>query len=419
MASLDARQLISVAQYKFQEGNLPLAELLCRELLDSGFDHPAVFSVLGGIAAQVGMPEFAHRYVRQALDRDPVFDLALRERDALAKSEGMQIADELVLIPRNRKRYVLIKAWGYGFWSDVDHVLGQLLFAEMTGRIPVVYWGKNSLFGHSEKGNAFDHYFEPVSDCSVKELCDRSLTYFPPKWTSENLFEEDVNKWSGQYSRMAALYALNRPEDVVVSDFHTAVFNLLPWIKPGHALYGLDAESICQRMFTKYLRPKEYLLERVETFWANRLGGRNWLAVHVRGSDKLLEVENLVELNRQYQLLIQEMRRQDRDMAIFLLTDSEPILEDYKSRYGSTLVFTNSLRTAGQKGVHYSGHPGTRIGEEVAVDTYLAARCHRFLGNGLSNVSTTVQHMKHWQEGEYKLIGDNFLFKRNFFLHNR
>ncbi len=37
-------------------------------------------------------------------------------------------------------RFLLIKSWGCGFWSDVDHVMGQLLVAEITNRIPVIYW---------------------------------------------------------------------------------------------------------------------------------------------------------------------------------------------------------------------------------------------------------------------------------------
>lgn len=47
-------------------------------------------------------------------------------------------------------RYLLIKSWGFGFYSDVIAVLGSLLLAEITHRTPVVHWGKNSLFGSFE-----------------------------------------------------------------------------------------------------------------------------------------------------------------------------------------------------------------------------------------------------------------------------
>ena len=47
------------------------------------------------------------------------------------------------------QRFLLIKAWGFGFWSDVLHVLGGLMLAELTRRQPVVFWGSNSLYSLS------------------------------------------------------------------------------------------------------------------------------------------------------------------------------------------------------------------------------------------------------------------------------
>ena len=50
--------------------------------------------------------------------------------------------------------YLLIKS--YGFWSDVEHVIGALLLAEMTGRTPVVHWGGNSYFTDDERGTPWE-----------------------------------------------------------------------------------------------------------------------------------------------------------------------------------------------------------------------------------------------------------------------
>jgi hypothetical protein len=43
------------------------------------------------------------------------------------------------IYPDGHARYLLIKAWGFGFWADLDHVLGALLLADLTRRVPVVY----------------------------------------------------------------------------------------------------------------------------------------------------------------------------------------------------------------------------------------------------------------------------------------
>jgi hypothetical protein len=104
-------------------------------------------------------------------------------------------------------------------------------------------------------------------------------------------------------------------------------------------------------------------------------------------------------------------------LFIFLLTDSEHFVKDFQHRYGPRLFHLACTRTTTTTGVHYGGHPGQRIAEEVILDTYLAACCDCFLGNGTSNVSTTVRHLKDWAEGTYSLLQKDHLSPRNMFLH--
>ena len=61
-------------------------------------------------------------------------------------------------------RFLLIKPWSYRLWSDVEHVLGQLLIAEITDRIPIVYWPTHCLHNGFFHTNGFELYFEPVSN---------------------------------------------------------------------------------------------------------------------------------------------------------------------------------------------------------------------------------------------------------------
>jgi hypothetical protein len=72
--------------------------------------------------------------------------------------------------PPRGERYLLIKGWGFGFWADMAHVTGSLLLAEITGRIPLVYWGPESLFGDSRSTTPSPSTFEPVSSLSLEQL---------------------------------------------------------------------------------------------------------------------------------------------------------------------------------------------------------------------------------------------------------
>ncbi len=365
------REYLAKAVACYQKGNWVQAERVCRFMTDKGILHPAIYTILGGVAAHVGEYSLATRYFDEALRIDPAFEQAKAQRIVVSEKAAQ------ALQPNGndgkRPRYLLIKAWGYGFWSDIEHVLGALLIAEITDRIPVVYWGTNSLFRARHGPNAFQVYFEPVSEVQIGDLQDPALQFFPPKWSAQNIYSENVNKWNGSYSRMAGLYFLNRPEDVLVSDFHVQVNDMVPWIRESHPLHGWKPLRIYRYLFL---------------------------------------------LNEEYERAISELVARHRNLTIFLLTDDETILERYRDRYGDRLVYTDAIRSRSDVGVHYQGHSGDKVGMEIMMDTYLAARCDYFLGFGYSNVSTTVQHMKDWAPGTYRLLGGNSLLERNFYLHD-
>lgn len=76
------------------------------------------------------------------------------------------------------------------------------------------------------------------------------------------------------------------------------------------------------------------------------------------------------------------------------------------------------MRSSNDTGVHYAGHSGVELGEQVIMDSWLAARCDMFLGNGGSNVSVGIRHLKDWRQGTFFLLGADFLGERNLMLHN-
>ena len=110
--------------------------------------------------------------------------------------------------------------------------------------MPIVYWGKNSLFGDGTEVNAFEHYFESFSKLSINEFQKNTFSYWPPKWNNANLKSDDVNKWQGPYSRIAGQYLLNRPENVVISDFYSGIIDIKSWIPSNHPLFKLSINEI-------------------------------------------------------------------------------------------------------------------------------------------------------------------------------
>ena len=240
---MEALRFIAAEAERFiDEGKPASADLIAREALSRNPRDAAAWNALSRVATAVGETDAAARYARVAQELSPP--------PAPPPAAG--------------DRFVLIKAWGYGFCSDVDHVLGCLLLCEIAGRTPVTHWGANSLFGVDPQRDAFREYFEPLSPFTIDDLTGKGLDFWPPKWRDTNLRAERFQKQFGEFSRIPTLEMLNRPEKVVVSDYHSGVPVLAPWIRPGHPMHGKSIEEIYQYLVARYLRPVALVREMVD-----------------------------------------------------------------------------------------------------------------------------------------------------------
>lgn len=298
-------------------------------------------------------------------------------------------------------RFLLIKSWGCGFWSDIDHVMGQLLAAELTNRIPVIYWGTNSLYGESFKTNAFDLYYEPISKYTIYDIIKPQYTYYPPCWRYDNVMVEDLDKITWMHRNLGELMSSNA--NVVVSDVHYFIRPIINFITKDHWAYGMTAHQIYLCLFDKYLKLKPDIEQEIKEFYDDKLKGQGpVLGVHIRGGDKVREVENLSHLNKRYYTEIDNFINKYNINKILLLTDCTDILEQFAKKYGSKVVFTDCRRgelNATGNAPHLQDYNlKRRKGIEIIKDTYLASKCDFFIGNGYSNVSYTVKRLKDWPE---------------------
>ncbi|WLT31802.1 glycosyltransferase [Geothrix sp. PMB-07] len=387
-AELDLRE----ACRWFDLGNLPQAELFARRCLARDEGNLGAAALIEALREAYGLP--------------PGFNLSER-----TPAPGTWPDD-------TEERFLVIKAWGYGFWSEGHHLAGQLLLAELTQRTPVMLWGTNCLFRREADIDASRHFFEGLSSVRVEDL-PRTADLYPPKWTWDNLLEENHHKWEGEGSRLAAQFLFARPEQVVVSDFYSTVASIRPWIGPTSRFFGLSDDEIYAEIFQNRLRPVAAIADRAEAFHERHMQGRNWIGAHVRGSDKVLESPSLPKTNAAYFGIIDQIREQNPGLGVLLLTDSLSVVDEYRGRYGGDLLFAEATRTDSQVGVHLAGHDGVALGEEVYIDALLALKCSFFVGNQMSNVSLAVASLRDWPEGCLHLLGETNGRGENEFLHRR
>jgi len=303
-----------------------------------------------------------------------------------------------------RERFLLIREIGAGLWNELHHILTQLLAAEIVRRIPVVYWGKGSLYFPADSINAFEEFFMPVSGVSACDLASDEFSFYPYKWNSGNILtvpdytEKDANVLMKQLEQCSA--------DVFVSDSYTSAEEIIPFIPEDHWLFGLGRTELFRRLIRRYIRLNEKIRELVDKFYDKNMKGTPLLAVHVRSSDKITEVRHLHELNEKYHAEIERVLEKVPGIRVFLMTDCIEVLDEYRKRYGSLLIFTDCRRVPKNgPGVHFQEYENNRDkGLEIIMDSWLASKCDYFIGNGHSNVSQGISELKDWEEDMIKLL---------------
>jgi hypothetical protein len=166
---------------------------------------------------------------------------------------------------------------------------------------------------------------------------------------------------------------------------NSSVF-FIPFIPPGDTYSASGVSNSTPRQHLKQLiyefaSPRVEILDEVQTLMNQQLRGQRFLGVHVRRTDAVMGSED-----RRVQPVsnfIDEAERwisRHADWLVFLATDSEDVVFDFKSRLGSKVVVQNALRSHdGQSlhGHHDQGIQGSpfRKGREALVDAVILSRC--------------------------------------------
>ncbi|PYG84995.1 GDP-fucose protein O-fucosyltransferase [Ruminiclostridium sufflavum DSM 19573] len=314
-------------------------------------------------------------------------------------------------------RFLLIKALGKSIWTDVDHVMCQLFAAELTERIPIVYWGMESIYSISMDTNAYEFFFEPVSQYTVHDLTRKEYTFYPPVWKAENLLAEDTDRLKMENRDLNSL--MKSEASVVVSDVFYPLRALIPWIKKGHWAYGKTPYQIYRQLFDKYLKLQPEVKKEIHKFVNTHPNFRDEkpiIGVHVRGNAIANEVAQIYNLNEFYKPNIWQFVVRYNARHLFLITDSAKVLRQYKRLYGmqGLLINSDSKKMPFKERIatcliDYPNkrHKGVELIKdtiEIIKDTYLAVQCDFFIGNGYSSLSNTVMRLRDWPETNIKLL---------------
>lgn len=316
------------------------------------------------------------------------------------------MSEEFVITsPPIDQRYLIIKPWGFGFWSDVHDIWGKLLLAEITNRVPIVIWGEDSLYSLGQNYNSFEQYYLPVSDCTVGDVVNDKFTYYPLTWKFTNIFHIDPKKFLKTYRDVPSF--INCEANVLVSDTYHYAYEFMPYLKPDHPTYGLSEDDVYRYINQKYLRVQPDIAQEIDEFYHAHMETGPILAAHIRGGLPMINVPKWSEVNAQYPHEIECYLLNHPSARIFLMTDDQTIFEQYKEMYGDILIYTDCTRKTSSDTIELclKAYPDRRRkGIEIIKDSYLAARCDSFIGNWGSGVSRAINRLKHWEKDKIKLL---------------
>lgn len=269
-----------------------------------------------------------------------------------------------------------------GFGALLRRTLSGLYIADMFHAVPVISWENSTIINAysviNGSKNPFEYYFEPVSGITKEEALSSRFVILSNKYDSYVFGEGMLSNIDGQTDEYIELLA------AMIKKYH--------------------------------LRIKKPVWEFINTKADRLLGNRKVLGVHIRGGDRRMKVRNVAnsvpvsmyfdEIDR---LLMQDISYE----AIFLATDDEEYLMQFREKYGQMILFYQDMKRSHDNISSFFEIEGTRenngylLGLEILLDMYTLLRCESMIG-GPSNITLLVRAFrKNYKDWKYFKMLDN------------
>jgi len=284
-----------------------------------------------------------------------------------------------------------------GLFSLVQQVVANVAWARNEGRVPIAdfrerccYWTPH---GHEGALSVWEYYFEPLVDGYPADSISESLR---SRIDCDFPLMGDVG-----YFAQADVFVTSHYGD------HPSLRGKAPVIPYMDASPADSLRRWTSDLMGDYIRPRDYLQRKADSFFAEHLQGDEVIGVHIRGTDAISAQEtrayrrDSLDLNRfvaTLSALIQE-RPQAR---IFVATDAQSSLDHLKETFKDRVIAYDALRHLdgdaaglGPTGLimpAYIAHDreaAARNGEDAVVEFLLLGRCSHVVHNG-SGLALTV-----------------------------
>jgi hypothetical protein len=285
-----------------------------------------------------------------------------------------------------------------GLFSLIQQVIANIPWAMAEHRVPVVHFGNDTCYwtpnGHRAGRTVWEYYFEPVvagvpassipGPVRAAIAVDRPSPHEVGYLVDRHAF---VSNHYGDHPQLSGA-ALRIPYQ---------------WDDPDDTLRR-EAKSI----FDSFIRPRAYLLRKVDDFFARHMAGHHLVGVHARGTDATSKQElrtfrqGSLVLSR-YVAEIERLLDIQPRAKILVATDDQSSLDYLVKVFGHRVIAYESVR-------HYGGEAAgqgptgwimpayiardrdvaAKNGEDAVIEYLLLSRCHYLVHNGSSLARTVL-----------------------------
>lgn len=146
-------------------------------------------------------------------------------------------------------------------------------------------------------------------------------------------------------------------------------------------------------VIARYIRLRPHLRAAIDTLYAKRLRGYYCVGVHYRNVRHSRECPEQIPPIAEFIRRTRQLIHGHRDARVFLATDVEEAVEQFRQAFGDQLICQAGLLRADRDGdLHCHHTPATssvRFGEQVVTDCFVLAKCDVML-HITSNVATAA-----------------------------
>jgi hypothetical protein len=266
-------------------------------------------------------------------------------------------------------------------------VISHTQWALNEGRVPIILYGAKTCYwvphGYHGGKTVWEYYFEPVIPAfpasRIPPYILKAIADNPPNSTEVGRFVDEFAFVSndGAWGVTVDGEGLRGPETNEPS--------------------SRKIRELASSIISKYIRPRDYIIEKADRFFNENLAGRYVIGVHIRGTDAVVDrTRHIQQTYVNYQKYIQvlrQLRRKHPGALIFVASDEQASVDLLRNTFTDVVAY-DSIRHQGGE-VAGRGPDGgilpayltmdpdraAQNGEEAVVEYVLLCRCNYLVHN--------------------------------------